>query len=495
MAKRAKETVAKVEDDADEGAEQDGPRRSSQAVVIVHGMGEQRPMDTIRGFVQAVWSADLSLTEGLRGRRKPDPDGPGEINKSWIHPDERAKSQELRRITTPYDIHGRRTDFFELYWSDVTHGTALERLKAWIWGLLFRKWSDVPRDARKLYIVAWLVVLAIVAPAVAPTVMKWFDFQVLVWPGWGWTALAALATAFVTGFLVPYFGDVAIYVQAAPGTVAKRKEARERGLELLRGLMDDDRYDRVVLVGHSLGTILAYDLLQILWSEYGPGPGNSRQEPEVLKALKAAGAHALPIDSTERAKVRWGAGELAEFRTKQWGCYALLRDKPTKQNRPWKISDFVTFGSPLTHAEFLVTRTAKDFNKAVDERLFATCPPVSETKKPSILYGDRGNAQHPHHAAVFAATRWTNVYDKASGWSGGWLTGDPISGPLIENFGPGVENIQVRLKWSAGRIFTHSQYWSLKAEGHEVLPSGQSGTRNHLRVLRDAVDLGRKLEP
>ena len=503
MAKRVKKPIAEMEGDTeaqdDEGTDAKNARKPSQAVVIVHGMGEQRPMGTIRGFAEAVWSKDPSLTEGFYGRRKPDPDKPGPdrstwINKSWIHPDERAKSQELRRITTPYDIHGRRTDFFELYWADVTQGTTLERLKAWIWELLFRKWSDVPRDARKLYIAAWTVVVLIFAPTVALTLMKSLGLEVLIWPGWVWTVAATLITAFVTAFLVPYFGDVAIYVQAAPGTVAKRRDARARGLDLLRGLIDDNRYDRIVLVGHSLGTILAYDLLQILWTEYGPGPSNSRQEPDVLAAFKAVGTKALPIDSKERAKTRMEAAELAEFREMQWRCYALLRDRPTKQTRPWKISDFVTLGSPLTHAEFLVTRNAADFSKAVDERLLATCPPVSETKEPSILYGGRGNPQHPHHAAVFAATRWTNIYDKDRGWSGGWLTGDPISGPLTENFGPGIENVQIKLKWSLGRVFTHTQYWSLKAEGKELLKSGLPGERSHLDVLRDAVDLGRKLE-
>ncbi|TIU02821.1 MAG: hypothetical protein E5W40_25420, partial [Mesorhizobium sp.] len=34
------------------------PRKLSQAVVIVHGMGEQQPMSTLREFVQAVWSHD-----------------------------------------------------------------------------------------------------------------------------------------------------------------------------------------------------------------------------------------------------------------------------------------------------------------------------------------------------------------------------------------------------------------------------------------------------
>ncbi|MER9423449.1 hypothetical protein NKI88_13460 [Mesorhizobium sp. M0317] len=66
---------------------------------------------------------------------------------------------------------------------------------------------------------------------------------------------------------------------------------------------------------------------------------------------------------------------------------------------------------------------------------------------------------------------------------------------MTENFGPGVENIQVELRSSLGRIFTHTLYWSSTANGVEIaLPAG-TAPRSHLQVLRDAVDLGRKLDP
>lgn len=41
------------------------------AVIIMHGIGEQVPMDTIKGFVVAVWTTDPSLTR----KGKPAPDG------------------------------------------------------------------------------------------------------------------------------------------------------------------------------------------------------------------------------------------------------------------------------------------------------------------------------------------------------------------------------------------------------------------------------------
>ena len=105
------------------------------------------------------------------------------------------------------------------------------------------------------------------------------------------------------------------------------------------------------------------------------------------------------------------------------------------------------------------------------------------------LSGKRQRAVH--HGAVFAATRWTNIFDRGNGW----LTGDPISGPMAENFGPGVENVQVELRGSLGRVFTHTLYWSLAATGIEIVASAGTPPRSHLAVLRDAVDLGRKLEP
>jgi hypothetical protein len=33
-----------------------------QAIVVIHGMGEQRPMDTIKDLVRAVWETDEVIT-------------------------------------------------------------------------------------------------------------------------------------------------------------------------------------------------------------------------------------------------------------------------------------------------------------------------------------------------------------------------------------------------------------------------------------------------
>lgn len=447
-------------------------------------------MDTIRSFVRTVWSQDITLTPKLnKNSRREDPDTKELINKSWITPDDRAGSHELRRITTPEDVNGVITDFYELYWSDVTQGTTVERLKAWVMGLLLRKWSDVPTDVRKLYVLLWIASLAFALPALIAAAIPLLGLKtVFHLPATAWTGIAAVM-AFILSRLLPFLGDVAIYVQAFPGTVGKRKEARERGLTLMSGLMEDRSYDRIVMVAHSLGTILAYDLLQILWAKYAPNPKQPRDHPALLRSLRAVGAMALPIGTAERAAVRFDKARLAAFRRLQWEAYEQLRIDPVGEPLPWKISDFVTFGSPLTHAEFLMTHNKPALDRAVEERQLSTCPPVSEFKTPTILYPS-SNPKHPHHAAVFAATRWTNVYDEGNGW----ISGDPVSGSLEENFGPGIENIRVKLRGKLGRFVTHTKYWDADARGEEIVDGKPTG-RSHLDVMRYAVDLRRRENP
>ncbi|KQU87578.1 hypothetical protein ASD12_07710 [Mesorhizobium sp. Root102] len=466
------------------------PHKPSQAVVIVHGMGEQRPMDTLRGFVQAVWSHDPSRAPFYAHVADPaDPTG-AKINQSWITPDSRTNSYELRRITTPYDVDGRRTDFYELYWADITQGTTRGRLAAWVTNLLWRKPADIPRDARKLYLVTLLAVIVVLCAMLALATSLWQQYISLA-AGLFVTILASFIIWSVDRFGLPYFGDVAAYVRAEAATVEKRALIRDRGLKLLKRLMMDDGYDRIVLVSHSLGSMIAYDLLQILWADFRPQKLEAIRDKAKLKAIHAIDKATLVADGSA-----WPGSldDLAGFRRDQWELYRRLRTGDA-DHRAWKISDFVTLGSPLTHSEFLVTYNLAEFRRGIAERLFSACPPIAESATGgTVLYQEgRNRSGKPrravHHGAVFAATRWTNIFDRGNGW----LTGDPISGPMAENFGPGVQNIQVELRGSLGRVFTHTLYWSLAATGVEVAAGDQP--RSHLVVLRDAVDLGRKLEP
>ena len=67
-----------------------------QAIVVIHGMGEQKPMDTIKNFAHAVWTADSEVHKnGLRDS--------GEI---WSKPDDRTGSLEAGKWADVIAVQG-----------------------------------------------------------------------------------------------------------------------------------------------------------------------------------------------------------------------------------------------------------------------------------------------------------------------------------------------------------------------------------------------------
>lgn len=185
-----------------------------QAVVVIHGMGEQRPMDTLKAFVKAVGQDDPVITNNALPY-------PTDV---WSKPDIRTGSLELRRITTRESIkstefpNGVRTDFYELYWADLTAGTSWEQFVGSIPALLFRPWSRVPPKIRTAWLLLWLLsaVVAFVALiAVLPEEIR------LPWL-FGYVSRAAfVALALVGGwslrrFAQQTFGRVVRYTRADP---------------------------------------------------------------------------------------------------------------------------------------------------------------------------------------------------------------------------------------------------------------------------------------
>jgi hypothetical protein len=116
----------------------------------------------------------------------------------------------------------------------------------------------------------------------------------------------------------------------------------------------------------------------------------------------------------------------------------------------------VTLGSPLTHAEFLLSRSKDDLAKRQVDREFPTCPPFRElltdddipkaieagvelpAQSPRLMSFPFGSASgwQLHHAAPFSVVRWTNIYDPASLV----YRGDIVSGPVRDVFGQGIED-------------------------------------------------------
>jgi hypothetical protein len=144
----------------------------------------------------------------------------------------------------------------------------------------------------------------------------------------------------------------------------------------------------------------------------------------------------------------------------------------------WLVTDFVTLGSALTHAHYLMcngntyAELQKDFSRRVGEREFPTCPPARLDGDGLLLFRNpTTNQREFHHGALFGLTRWTNLYFplRQLFW------GDAIGGQLAPIFGSHIEDIEVSTyRPPRDAFFTHTAYWSLKWPGGHKAPQIQA---------------------
>lgn len=495
------------------------------AVVVIHGMGEQRPMETLRGFAETLWERDPSLFTGLG---QPVDHANSDI---WSKPDRVSGSSELRRITTARardpagapGTRGIRADFFELHWADLTADSTWDDFLLWFWRLLLRNpfRCEVPERVLLVWCLLWIVTLAISLSGLATAVTAIAALQgtpiasVMGWGGWaGVTAVLGAVGASLKGVLTSYFGDVARYVSASPRNIKVRQAARDRGLKLIRELHATQEYLRIVIVGHSLGSILAHDLVALAWAEQSTliqaGPADPLRQ--AIADCEDAGIALLatrnipPIpgptvgrhDTGCRCKVADHEATpsyvqaLAAYRQAQRRLFALLSQvkvgKAGEEVPAWLISDLVTLGSPLTHSNFLVARNGCELQSMTRAREILRSPPVYEAKAGSTapvftFPVKRTDRLRMHHATALAPVRWTNLHDVTD--PALFLRGDMISGPLATDYGPGVADLHVRPRRAGHalpRFFTHTLYWTYALDHAGPAP-------DHVAVLRDAVNV------
>jgi hypothetical protein len=465
------------------------PARLAQAVVLIHGIGEQRPMATLRGFVTALLD-QKDDRPGYRYYSKPDP-----ISDSY----------ELRRIklrragTDGVNADWPQTDFYEYYWAHQMFGTTASHVLRWLWSLLKRSWSfircantDFPR-LRWLALLAWgAIVILVVTGAVVPwRKLIGFAFSspllAVAIPAFGFVVLR-----YFLGTMLDVAGDAARYFDINPRNVARRYDILRGGTALLRRLHEEGdvradrsmyRYGRIVLVGHSLGSVIAYDILRHYWGEVnGRIPVNPRSG--ALKSVEAFEPPPPPADANAAATSYWRAqyslwkaisdrvpAGVELSRNELWrlhtspdpypgakGAAERADDKPEEHWRPerWVISDLITMGSPLSHAVALLATGADDLRRKRELRELPTCPPDrSHHENPEgysvNVRGEAGGFDSYdilHHGACFASTRWTNL----------WYGNDPIGGPLLAAFGRGIRDIRLcdAPLWP---VKAHTSYW------------------------------------
>ena len=297
-----------------------------------------------------------------------------------------------------------------------------------------------------------------------------------------WMVIAIYLVVNAT-FLQPYLGDAARYLRNAPANVAVRREIRRQAVATLEELHSCGLYDRIVVVAHSLGSIVAYDMLRTYYGRIcGDLPVDETALGPELDEVDAGKLDATNLRRQGREIIRNMERLIA--RASPTNGADKIREDAAKP-KPWLVTDLVTLGSPLTHAYYLMCRGRTsaeleiDFKNRVRERDFLICPPPRLDEDGLLTFCSPGGSRRQfHHGGLFALTRWTNLFFPRTQL----FWGDAIGGPMNPTFGTHVLDVSLSTRLDGGpAFFTHNAYWDLERDGGRGAP--------HIMALRTAIDL------
>jgi hypothetical protein len=446
-------------------------------VVIIHGMGEQRPLDTLNEFINA----------GL---------APDEKGKRVYHsrPDKVTDSYEARRyLAEPRHANGKelraQTEFFEYHWAHLMKGNQLADLWPTFRRILFSSPANVPPGLWVIWAIAWGLIIA----AAIVLLGAWrrggldltgigLDDLIRAIAGGGIAALIVtyLIRSVLPSWLTSSFVDVVRYLDTSPRSYQVRRDVRAGIVDLLRGLHDSGRYQRIIIVAHSLGSFIAYDAISYLWGQMNDlhaGP----VDPDDTKP--DSGASPAGLAGLERAasEVNGDEATVANYQTAQRDLWLGLR----AAGNPWLITDFISVGSPLCMADRIYTTKRSVFDAKVERLEFPVCPPENErrdannvNKTPRWYSWNNQGRRVLHHGAPFAVVRWTNIWFPAHlGIAGDWF-----GGSLQRLFGPGIRDVPLTGNRPRSLIpgWAHALYYHFP---EEVAPASVT------TKLREAMEL------
>ncbi|MDQ1711620.1 MAG: hypothetical protein QOE45_1070 [Frankiaceae bacterium] len=440
-----------------------------QAVVIVHGMGEQRPQETLHRFIAA------AIPDRADGEpayySEPDPITDSFESRIYLARREPAFGGVERHA---------KTAFYEYHWAHLMQGNRLGDLWPTFRRMLLRPPWRVPSGLRLVWVVFWAFVASLLVFGHPLNVFGGNGVaeaaQRLLGTGLLSTVLIYVITRVLPGPLTNSFVDVVRYLDTSPRSYEVRREIRKGMVDLLRGLHESEKYDRIVVVAHSLGAYIAYDGIAYLWAhahDLLPNTHVADGAPAGLAEVERL-ASDLPAEPSP--------AQVAAYRDAQRALWRGLR----AQGSPWLVTDFVSVGTPMYFADDLYTRNRADFDEHVLRREIPTCPPQSDlgdwNKGTTRLWFSWQTANKKrrvlYHGAPFAPVRWTNLWFPA-GWG---VFGDWFGGPLAPLFGPGIEDVPVTAKdwrrWAPA--YAHTRYFSSPRDDR----SGSVTTQ-----LRRALDL------
>lgn len=238
------------------------------AFIVLHGIGEQSPFETLdaftANFVRSLQlTSNVTLAHEITARK-------GASGAHW----QEQYIQIERAKGTPIDIH-------EFYWAYITENKiTIPEVTAWVERTLEGTKKFYHEDAAlqnayerrrntkrfPLANVLWILRLAaIIMPFTA--ILRFLFSPFLHLPFFTWLSKITDALLQKFGWVITgYIGDVAIYTttDAKSKYYKIRQQILSESQTLVEEILSDPAYDRVILAGHSLGSVIAYDTLNRL---------------------------------------------------------------------------------------------------------------------------------------------------------------------------------------------------------------------------------------
>ena len=420
-------------------------------------MGEQRPSDTLVQMANAV----------IKPRSEEDQEKG--IPRFISRPDMVTNGYDARRYLATGSDSQVQTELYEYHWAHLMPGNVLSHLWPLVRQVMLRLPWQIPGQLVPIWASLWLVVVIV---AIAVWLIR-EDLTQLNIDG----LLAALGLGgiglFVTAYAIRWVGrslsrsfvDVARYVDARPENQKARDDIRRGAITLLQGLHESARYQRIIVIGHSLGSVIGYDAINYLWARMNKQHGQlAPTTHDMMANLEKVGR-----------EVKEDRGRLKDYMDAQRELWVEQR----LNGNPWLITDFVAVGSPLAHAHVLMVKNKEELDRRIQMLEATSCPPRGEnspdnqwTSVPEWYSYPFEEARILYEAAPFAVVRWHSLF----------LPKDHFAGPLQPNFGNGVNDVEAVSHDRGTNIpfFAHGKYFRYHDE-----PVPHDGPVGRLREMLD----------
>lgn len=373
--------------------------KKKTAFLIIHGIGEQNPFETLDVFVRGFFNVLDKMYPGqiiTKHRTKP---RTGDNKLGWV---------ESFISLVKKDQQESYIDFYEYYWAYRMEGEiTFPELVDWLIKTsdgarkfyetneeIVKKYEEAGDDAFKkgrfkkrwyLKHLGWFLRL-VTSPIIYRIISKI--------PYWGSIfnfVNSVLGIFFLRAkkLFVDYMGDVAIYTTTDVKSkhYYVRKSILDDSVKEVKTLIDGERYENIIIAGHSLGSVIAYDTLNKVVQRV-----NEEQD--------------------------------------EW-CSAVT-----------KISGLITFGSPLDKTAFFFREhTAQD--QCVRRQMLAQLHCFKN--KDLNLKDEKIRVEGPYEKMLDNTVQWINFWDEK----------DTVSGQL--DFYVVDENIKLDMGKKYG--ISHTAYW------------------------------------